>query len=63
MEKNCEDSDTAIYKYQNREAITNVTGPVTDITTTHYDFTDWRMKYMQSGSDYSRSAGYRYDAR
>ena len=40
MEKNCEDSDTAIYKYQNREAITSVTGPVTDITTTHYDFTD-----------------------
>ena len=57
-----EDGDTVTYKYDNDGALATVTDSATGRTTTYYyDFTDRRMKYVESGTDYSHSVGYEYD--
>lgn len=58
-----EDGDTVTYTYNNSGALATVTDSATGITTTYYyDFTDRRMKCVETGEDYYHSVGYQYDS-
>ena len=58
-----EDGDTVTYSYDNDGALARVYDSATGITTTYYyDLLGRQMKYVESGTNYTHSVGYTYDA-
>ena len=64
IQQTYEDGSTVTYSYDNMGALATVTDSATGRKTTYYyDLTDRLMKYVETGTDYSHSAGYEYDSR
>jgi len=58
-----EDGDTVTYSYDNDGALARIHDSATGITTTYYyDLIGRQMKYVESGTNYTHSVGYNYNA-
>jgi len=58
-----EDGDTVTYSYDNDGALARIHDSATGITTTYYyDLLGRQMKYVESGTDYTHSVEYTYNA-